>query len=295
MGRPRNSRPQLTRDSLGDTTVTNGHRVPTAVFLGALSFAGGAAPAQVALDVPALRGLYDSSFARIAEALPAGADSAPSPYWPLWAIAQFRRDRVAWAELRGEQYFAVRAGPAPRAWLVIVPPDAPAAARMRGTMQLDPTATILVAQIAFQSVTTEWAGIFLSRQLSLLADYALGATSILVTDEQHYLTEFRGYQIELIAADLLARGRLRNAIDSLFRATQVASLDQLAQLVRGLTPRELRILDDSALSAPPRSEAERTLRNGFLAAALTVRYCEITCTSQEGMVAAMRRVFPRAP
>jgi hypothetical protein len=275
--------------------MNNGHRVPTAVLLGALSFVGGAAPAQVALDVPALRGLYDSSFARIEETLPAGADSAPSPYWPLWAIARFRRDAVAWAELRGEQYFAVRAGPAPRAWLAIVPPDTPAAARMRGTMQLDPTATILVAQIALQPVTTEWAGIFLSRQLSLLADYALAATTIPVTDEQYYLSEFRGYQIELIAADLLARGRLRNAIDSLFTVAHVASLDRLAQLVGGLTPRDLRILDDSALSAPPRSDAERTLRNGFLAAALAVRYCEITCTSQEGMVATMHRVFPRAP
>ena len=274
--------------------MTNHHRVPVLLLLGALSLAGGAAAAQGSIDVSALRDVYDTSFARIESALPAEAHNESSPYWPLWAIARFRRNAVGWAELRGEQYHDVRSGPAARAWLVIVPPDTPAWGRMRGTLQLDPTATILVAQIALRPVTTEWAGIFLARQLSLLADHALGVISVPSTDEQHYTTEFRGYQMELIAADLLAGGRLRHAIDSLFRAEQLASLERLAQLVSGLTTHQARILDDPSLSVPPRSDAELILRGGFLAAALTVRYCELFCTNPAEIVTTMRRVFPRS-
>src|SRR5436189_192964 len=123
-----------------------------------------------------IRATYDTGFARLMAALPASARDTSSELWPVWQIGQFRTQAVAWVQMSGDRYLALSRGSRMPAWLVVVPPGSDALRRMKGTLQMDPTATILVAQIAPEQVTVTWAGVFLTHQLSLLASYVQGDT-----------------------------------------------------------------------------------------------------------------------
>src|SRR6266571_6539796 len=165
---------------------------------------------QVLSDI---RATYDSGFARLIAALPASARDTASDLWPLWQVGRFRAQSVAWVRMSGSRYLALARGPRMPAWLVIVPPGSDALRHMGGTLQLDPTATILVAQIAPEHVTATWAGVFLTHQLSLLASYVQGDT---VGDSAAARIELQANYIELVAGDFVAQGRLRAAIDTIF-------------------------------------------------------------------------------
>src|SRR3989442_6149876 len=123
------------------------------------------APAPDAVErlLASIRAGYDSGFSQLIAALPATARDRSTKLWLLWQLGQFRTQAVAWARLDGNRYLSVSQGPLMPAWLVVVPPGSEAFKRMPGTLQLDPTATILVAQMAPEPVTPTWAGVFLMR------------------------------------------------------------------------------------------------------------------------------------
>ncbi len=182
-------------------------------------------PDQVVAEI---RAGYDSGFASLIAALPPSASDPSTALWPLWALGRFRTQAVAWATMSGDTYRALVPGPRMPAWLVVVPPGSNALRRMKGSLQLDPTATILVALIAPERVTPTWAGVFLVHQLSLLADYVHDSTSTSPSPAQYNRTELQAYDLELMAADFLSQGRLRHMIDSVLAHWTLASAEDAA-------------------------------------------------------------------
>ncbi|MBN2319042.1 MAG: hypothetical protein JXR49_08190 [Acidobacteria bacterium] len=267
-------------------------RIALVLLLTLLIFEASEAKAQEASPVePAtLRAVYDSAFTYVRSLLPQDADQQSSPYWPIWALARFKDQSVGWAELRGEAYRSVAAGRF-GAWLVVVPEGSPAHTRMGSRMQIDPYTDLLVAQIAPERISQQWAGVFLWRQLSILADYALGAIEKPSSDEQFYATEFRGYQVELMVADLLSKGAARQKLDALLEKSGVSDVQTLAKLLENVSEVKSVI---AAIPAPqPGSLGEAELRGGFVKAALIIRFCELRGLDAVTALPVMQKLIPR--
>src|SRR2546428_8600477 len=171
------------------------------------------APDSVERLLASIRAGYDSGFSQLIAALPATARDRSTKLWLLWQLGQFRTQAVAWARLDGNRYLSVSQGPLMPAWLVVVPPGSEAFRRMRGTLQLDPTATILGAQMAPEPVSPTWAGVFLMHQLSLLASYVHGDT---VGESAAARIKLQPHYSELVAGACVALGTLRRASAVIF-------------------------------------------------------------------------------
>jgi len=218
-----------------------------------------------------IRAGYDSGFSQLVAALPTTARDRSTKLWLLWQLGQFRTKAVAWARLDGNRYLSVSQGPLMPAWLVVVPPGSEAFRRMRGTLQLDPTATILVAQMAPEPVTPTWAGVFLMHQLSLLASYVQGDT---VGESAAARIELQANYIELVAGDFVAQGRLRGAIDTIFARWEPQSPNEAVRRITNADRSLFLTLQATVSREAPRSTAEAELRGGFALVAMVVRYCE---------------------
>jgi len=224
--------------------------------------------------VAAIRAEYDSGFAKLLAALPPTASDTSSDVWPLWALGQFRATRVAWVALQGETYRAIGYGHRMPAYLVVVPPGSPADRRMKGFLQLDPTTSLLVAQMAPVHVSPTWAGLFLLHQLSLLSDLAHPGAPSPQSATEEARSDLQAADLELVAADFLAQGRFRVALDSALAEWRPESPADLAGRVRRAAPSALLPIQASVPSEPARSDAETRLRGGVVATSLLIRYCE---------------------
>jgi len=230
-----------------------------------------AAPDSVERLLASIRAGYDSGFTKLIAALPATARDRSTNLWLLWQLGQFRTQAVAWARLDGNRYLSINQGTLMPAWLVVVPPGSEALRRMRGTLQLDPTATILVAQMAPEPVTPTWAGVFLMHQLSLLASYVQGDT---VGDSAAARIDLQANYIELVAGDFVAQGRLLAAIDTIFARWEPQSPNEAVRRITTADRSLLLTLQATVSRESPRSNAEAELRGGFAVVAMVVRYCE---------------------
>ena len=230
-----------------------------------------AAPDSVERLLASIRAGYDSGFTKLIAALPATARDRSTNLWLLWQLGQFRTQAVAWARLDGNRYLSIDQGTLMPAWLAVVPPGSEALRRMRGTLQLDPTATILVAQMAPEPVTPTWAGVFLMHQLSLLASYVQGDT---VGDSAAARIDLQANYIELVAGDFVAQGRLLAAIDTIFARWEPQSPNEAVRRITTADRSLLLTLQATVSQESPRSKAEAELRGGFAVVAMVVRYCE---------------------
>jgi len=221
-----------------------------------------------------VRAIFDSGFGVVSSAIPSSAINRVSKLWPLFAVARFYKENIGWALIDGETYRAVESGPHRAAWFAVVPNDAPSYGRMKGPLQLDLTSNLLVLQIAAEPITVQWAGVFLFRYASILSDYAQGVASIDDPSRTYYATEFRGYQIELMAADALSKGKLRRAIDTELTNLSVNSVDDLFASLPKIYPIVRKLGRNLLTSVPPRTKNEEALRNGFMLTAVVIRYCE---------------------
>jgi hypothetical protein len=175
-------------------------------------------------------------------------------------------------------------------WLAVLPPGHPALAAMGGLIQLDAAATVHVVQIRPEAVQELWAGLFLVHHLSHLADRVLGASPANPDAEQVLVGEERAYGLQYIAANLVSRGRLRPALDSLLNRWNPLSLDWLADRVARWERADLDRLNSSIPSGAPRSEAEWQLRADFFAVALLIRQAERRSLGPEAVVRALARL-----
>ena len=120
----------------------------------------------------------------------------------------------------------------------------------------------------------EGAGLFLTHELSHLADRVLKVEPPNPTRAQFLMGELRAYDLELMAADLVSAGRLRRGLDALLDDWQLESLERVTERCGRMEPRESASLNTAISGGDPQSAAEGRLRNGFFAAALVLRFSE---------------------
>lgn len=220
--------------------------------------------------VEQLRLLYDSGFAGIAKMAP---DSARLPaFWPLSALARFKVVNVRWARLEGRAYRALERGNRAAGWIAIVPPGHEFLKSRPEVLAMDPNPQLNVVTIKPVDMSEPWAGIFLVNAISHLADRVLGVTPPTATPAQVLLSQFRAYNLELMAADVLSNGAMREALDSVLDLAHESSFQQLAVDAPRLALTNLGLLSSAVPAGEPRSPDERRLRSGFFAMALILRH-----------------------
>ena len=121
-------------------------------------------------------------------------------------------------------------------------------------------------------VSEPWAGVFLVNAVSHLADRVLRVTPPGATPAQVLLSQFRAYNLELMAADVLSNGGMREALDSVLDLAHEPSLQQLARDAQRLAIANLALLSVPLAAGDPQSPEEKKLRAGFLTMALILRY-----------------------
>lgn len=222
-----------------------------------------------------LRNTYEAGFSRVVAALPPSATEKTSPNFPLAALGKFKREYVAWAKLNGRNYSALGNGYSGGGWLAIVPQGNEIIADMLSPLQMDPSTTLNVVQIKSEEMTELWAGIFLTHELSHLADRIYGIEPVVPTRQEFLMGEVRAYALELMAADLLAKGELRNTLDTLIARWKPANLDELQARLPAMTQEDFALLNSVMQGGEPKSDAEVGLRAGFYLAALLIRFSEV--------------------
>jgi hypothetical protein len=123
-------------------------------------------------------------------------------------------------------------------------------------------------------VTDVWAGLLLVHFLSHLQDAMRGDPRTDLSHEQMLQGEVPIYWRELAAADLLAQGRLRPALDSLIGRWQPVSVLDLAERADTLDLTDVRYLNSTLPGDGALSEAELVDRASFFAPALLIRFAE---------------------
>ena len=242
----------------------------------------------------AIRAAYDTGFARLLAALPPSASDSSSDLWPVWVLGQFRARSATWVTMKGDSYLAIGYGRRTPAYLVVVPPGNKALARMQGYLELDPTADILVAQMAPVQVTPTWAGLFLLHQLSLLADHADGSTTTARSPTDEARSDLQAADLELIAADLLAGGRFRAALDTILSRWHPESTGELVDRIVHASPSEMSAVLAVVPSEPERSAAEAQLRGGVFGTSAAIRYCEVHEFGQDSCATVIKALIVAA-
>ncbi|HEY2804632.1 MAG TPA: hypothetical protein VGI92_02120 [Gemmatimonadales bacterium] len=166
---------------------------------------------------------------------------------------------------------------------------------MRGALQLDPTTDLLVAQMAPVRISQAWAGVLLSHQLSLLADYALGATPRRdATELQSFLMEFRADEIELTAADVVSAGSFRHTLDSALE-TWAPQASVIVERIPALERPVLLALSASVSGTQALSSTENELRRGVAITSLLIRYCERHNLDETACARLLKKLDDRLP
>jgi len=179
---------------------------------------------------------------------------------------------VRWARLEGRAFFALEQGNRAAGWIAIIPPGNAFFENVSEVLTLDPNPQLSVIRIRPVEVSEPWAGVLVVNAVSHLADRVLGVTPPGATPAQVLLSQFRAYNLELMAADVLSNGGMREALDSVLDLAHEPSLQQLAGDAPRLAITNLALLSVPLAAGDPQSPEEKKLRAGFLTMALILRY-----------------------
>jgi len=265
-----------------------------AVLVASCSSVRGPGGGAVSGDASAeFRALYDSGFNHIMAAVPDNAQSLGLS--PLQGLGRFRTQRVAWAGMKGNAYYAIEPGRSDGGWLVIVPSGSDVLKSMKSTLEMDPGPTVAAVLIKQEKVSEVWAGLFLTHELSHLADRVLKVEPPNPTRAQFLMGELRAYDLELMGADLVSAGRLRQHLDAILDRWQLESVASVTERCVHLGPPELAALNDAVPGGDPQSAAEARLRGGFFAAALVLRFSERNRLPDETVLDGLDRLLAVEP
>lgn len=212
---------------------------------------------------------YDSAFAALIET--ASADTAA--YGWLLDLARLKAERIGWAYEQNGQLLAITTRRR-EAFLVVVPADDPAYARMGSIMETDPGASVRATRVKEDMIAGPWAAIFLAFELSHIRDDVLGLLPETATPEQFAKATRRAYGAEYLAARATGGRPLVQHLDSVLAANVTKSAQELAE---GLIPVLRQSFDrfDSLISPQKAlTTREEQRRAGVYAAALLLRYAE---------------------
>lgn len=129
-------------------------------------------------------------------------------------------------------------------------------------------------QIRPAEVTEVWAGLLLVHGLSHLQDVMRGALGPAPTRGQVLQGEVRAYSRMLAAADPVAGGRLRPAIESLIDRWHPSSIAALAERADTLELADVELLNRTLPADTAVSQAEFADRCSFFGVALLIRFAE---------------------
>ena len=226
---------------------------------------------------------YDSAFAALVAA--AARDSATFGW--LLELATFKSRRIGWAVEREGSLRAVTTARR-EAYLVVVPQDDPAYARMGSVMETDNGATIRATRVKADTIATAWSAVFLAFELSHIRDDLLGLLPPDAKPAQFAASSRRAYGAEYLAARVIGGPPLEAHLDSVLTALAPRSVRALAE---GLRPELRRSFDRfDALVSTQRalSEREEQRRAGVYALSLVLRYSEQHEISDVDFAAALR-------
>lgn len=259
--------------------------VLVAATLAALPVSGQSTTSTADRDTPQhrLSVHYDSAFA----ALVATIDSTDTELAPLLSLARFKALHVAWAVEREGAMYALVPSRA-RAWLVAVPREDPAFARMGSILERDDGATVPAVRIKTEFISPQWAAIFLTFELSGLADEILEVMPAEPKEEDYLAASLRAYELEYLAT--LASGGARYAVmlDTMLSNARATTARQLAERLPELLGQHFAALDGHFGGVQALTEREEQRRAGVFAMSLLLRFAARAQLTNEEIGAAMR-------
>jgi hypothetical protein len=226
---------------------------------------------------------YDSAFA----SLVAAASRDTSTFGWLLELASLKAERVGWAvENRG----TLRAVTTTRreAYLVVVPADDPAYARMGSVMETDAGATLRATRVKADTIAGAWAAIFLAFELSHIRDDLLALLPRTAKPAQFATSSRRAYAAEYLAARALGGHALEHHLDSVLTAVAPESIQTLAEGMRPVLQQSFVRFDGLITSQKALTEREEQRRAGVYAVSLLLRYVETRAVSDLDFAAALR-------
>lgn len=259
--------------------------VLVAATLAALPVSGQSTTSTADRDTPQhlLSVHYDSAFA----ALVATIDSTDTELAPLLSLARFKALHVAWAVERQGAIYALVPSRA-RAWLVAVPREDPAFARMGSILERDGGASVPAVRIKTEFISSRWAAIFLTFELSGLADDVLDIMPAAPTDADHLAASLRAYELEYLATLAFGGAGYAVALDTLLSNARPATARQLAEQLPVLLRQHFPTLDSHFGGVDALTEREEQRRAGVFAMSLLLRFASRAQLTDEEIGAAMR-------
>lgn len=263
-------------------------RLYTVVLVGVLVSAPTGLQAQNAADANLALGRqvaarYDSAFS----ALVIAARQDTAAFGWILELARLKAERVGWGvELNG----SLRAVTTVRreAYLVVVPSDDPAYARMGSIMETDADASLRATRVKADTIAGAWAAVFLSFELSHIRDDILGLLPQDATPAQFAASSRRAYSAEYLAARALGGRATEQHLDSVLTTVAPESIKALAEGVRPILRRSFGGFDALLTTQRALTEREEQRRAGVYAVSLLLRYAETRAVSDQDFGAALR-------
>lgn len=251
------------------------HRVIAAFcfFASTVSATAQAAPEDLKLG-RVVRAHYERAWTNLESRI----DTTDTQFHLLLALTEFKRQHVAWAVERNGRMFAVLPSRA-RAWLTVVPVDDSAHARMGSIMEADRGASLPSVRVKPDTIAPAWAAVFLSFELSFLADQVLELVPRDAGDEDMQAAIVRAYRMEYLAARATGGPAFVAHLDSIIAA--VAPTDVVSFSSRILVPMRAQFdaLDAHFGKQRALTRREEQRRLGALVVALLLRYDESNPTT----------------
>lgn len=232
------------------------------------------------------RAQYENGFSLVMKSLP-----VDSPDETLSKLKVFKEKYVRWARVGKEEYYPLESGFKNGAWMAIIPPNHVLAQKETNTLKVDAAPNMTVLRIRPDKVTEVWAGIFLIHELTHLADLVFKVEPPNPARDQFLVGEARAYTLESRAVNLMSRGNFERQLDVTLKAWKIATPKALVGKLMTLSYEDIADLDGVIKSEIPKSNEEASLRLGFYAAALLVRYLDKTHADKDTILRSLNRLL----
>jgi hypothetical protein len=208
-----------------------------------------------------IRRKYDESFNKLYEERPESD--------LLRDLAGFR-NRIIWAELRGNQYMSLEGGHAVVGYMVVLPPRHTERHKLGNSpVRLTPD-EINVLQINPMELSHPWAGIILTYGLALQYARAMGMEHRNSNRIEFLKAQALADFAELEAADHSSGGIFKHLLDGVTKKHNLTDYRTFNDFMLNskTSGRELVMLEKALSVGPPLNSVEKGARKGFLTTAI---------------------------
>ncbi len=182
----------------------------------------------------------------------------------LRELKHFRASSLRGATLKDNAIIGIEHCFAGTSWMVIVPPDHWKIAELKSPASVDVHHAMNIMHIKPVKMTREWAGLLTLHELQHLNDFVTGREPKNPNRKQYIEGEVRAYSSEMIAAEILTKGKFWRTLDAVCREYKFHTPDGLQSLTDAKTLNRLsRDLDGAITAEKPLSFDEANIRQGF--------------------------------